>query len=118
MRNLFLVLAIVSIVILSGCGPKRLTSQEAESAFGSFPENYRALIQEAVPPYLIDPASAMFYFSDKPPVAVDTGDFRSGWKVTFWVNAKNRMGGYTGKRPWICTIKNGEVISCSGGNQR
>jgi len=38
------------------------------------------------------------------------GRLYSGWMVKTGINAKNRMGGYTGRKYYGVIIKNGQVI--------
>ena len=119
MKKCLGVLMVMCCIMVIGCGGKQLTNAEGAAQFGPLPENYQMLVRQAIPGYLIDPMSAMVDFNSRgllqAPYAVDTGDNRSGWRVWCWVNARNRMGGYTGDKPWSCIIRNGQVVACFGG---
>ncbi len=62
---------------------------------------------------LFDPYSAVYRFS--PPYkgkvwgGIVYGGWNYGYVVPFTVNAKNRMGGYVGVRPYKAVFKDGEL---------
>jgi hypothetical protein len=109
MRKILLILALV--VGMAGCvaatpvnRPVRIMPTEAEAQFGPIPENYQDLVSGYIRGALIDPESARFDFESKP------SPQSNGWYGLVWVNAKNRMGGYTGKQEHEYLIKHGEII--------
>lgn len=76
------------------------------------------LAEAAIRSSLIDPSSAQFEW----PYNFSSGSLkglltkrRAGWITCGWVNAKNRMGGYTGKVWFIVVINNGVVTDSSIG---
>ena len=75
------------------------------------PTNYEEIVEKSLKDLLIDPESARFEFEV----------VRIGWKavkskpvgcyiIKVWVNAKNRMGGYSGKQPYWFAIRDGAII--------
>jgi hypothetical protein len=94
-----------------------LTAAAKETApdYGPDPTWERAvpLAEAAIKDNLIDPSSAQIEW----PYNFSTGTLkgllakrRSGWITCGWVNAKNRMGGYTGK-VWFLVIINTGVVT-------
>lgn len=76
------------------------------------------LAEAAIKDNLIDPSSAQIEW----PYNFSSGTLkgllskkRAGWITCGWVNAKNRMGGYTGKVWFLVMINNGVVTEISIG---
>ena len=76
------------------------------------------LAEAAIKSDLIDPSSAQFEW----PYNFSSGSLkglltkrRAGWITCGWVNAKNRMGGYTGRVWFIVVINNGVVTDSAVG---
>lgn len=115
MKKILLFSLILVCVALMGCST-RLSMSEGEAQYGPLPENYQQLVAQAIPKYLIDPTSAIIDFNSygflEAPYPMDSHNQISGWRCWVWVNAKNRMGGYTGRKPWFCVIRFGQVIGC------
>lgn len=81
------------------------------------PQNYQEVVERQAREKLIDPESGRFRFSGEPrPCAVRyanttpaykrgiVGVERSGYCGVVFVNAKNRMGGYTGEVPTLYVL--------------
>ncbi|MDD4998775.1 MAG: hypothetical protein PHI99_11555 [Syntrophales bacterium] len=99
--------------LLAGCATApRPTAQQINSAdYGPAPENYEEIIKAATSPKLLDPYSAQYTFS-KPTKRWNNmvDGIVYGWRVGGTLNAKNRMGGYVGAKPFYAFIKDGAVI--------
>ena len=119
MKKLFLILAIVSLpLIFLACatGPP-LTQSDIDP--GPYPENYQQIIVQHLRQTLIDPDSLQDLSSSRPNrITLDAGypsfGLRKGQEVyqcRVMYNAKNRMGGYTGKQLHTLFIRNGEVVA-------
>jgi hypothetical protein len=102
MRKILLILALA--VGLAGCavGGNVIPQAEVEAQFGPLPENYQALVMAYASRTLIDPESARYEFFQPVPKT-------HGWFGQVWVNAKNRFGGYVGKRLHVWRIVHGQV---------
>ena len=112
-------------MFLFGCAVAKPTPEQMRAAeYGLFPTNYKELVTQHITSRLIDPESAKFsdwigpsqgwygrYMSIDPlnPFGYEKKEY-FGYKVCLYVNAKNRMGGYTGRLLHFLMIKNGTVI--------
>jgi hypothetical protein len=100
---------------------KKPTQEQIINAdYGKYPDNYKEITTEFISRRLVDPYSAVF--SDwKGPTGGWYGNYRNllfGHRVCVSVNAKNRMGGYTGSSLFFVLIKNGQVIAEEGGDYK
>lgn len=109
-------LPVLLAVILVGCVTKLTPEQEAAVDWGAYPTNYEQITTNYFSRTLIDPESARYEiaapfkgYSHKAPI---TGGKPKnfGYVVDVHVNAKNRMGGYTGSQHYQLIIKDGTVI--------
>jgi len=113
-----LLLLLFAGVFLQSCAMlgSRVTAQElADADFGVYPENYKELVRENLYHTLIDPNSLMLEFTGLPykgycyaPTYVPKGE-HFGYGICLRVNAKNKMGGYTGWKDYVAYIRNGKV---------
>ena len=79
------------------------------------PANYKSIIKEEFSKILIDPTSPIYeirepkrgYFQTAP-VYGTREEF--GWRVCGTINSKNRLGGYTGKAPFVVLMR-GSVVT-------
>lgn len=119
-----IVLALSSIVLLFtfGCaGTQKPTAEQLSSAdYGRFPHNYEEITKEYISSRLIDPDSGKFsdWVSPTKSWYKNFGDTFFGYRTCVFVNAKNRMGGYTGRKLYYVMIKNDRVIVQDGGDYR
>jgi hypothetical protein len=86
-----------------------------DATCGPKPENPEQAIRDLILPGLKDPDSARFSFEPlvqgyykepglgKPRVAC--------WHMKAWVNAKNALGGYTGREPYWFSFKDGKIVT-------
>jgi len=101
-------------VLLLGCATVQPPSPEqlATADYGKYPDNYEEIIINSMSDLLIDPQSAI-YSHWRGPVegwVTSNGGYIFGYKVCTDVNAKNRFGGYTGRKTYFFVIRNGEII--------
>ncbi len=113
-------IAIMALAIsLISCAPlNKPTQLQIDNAdYGSCPGSYKELIESRVKRRLIDPYSAVFSEWRGPSKGYfyDINGSYFGYRVCCEVNAKNRMGGYTGSQPFYFLIRNGQVIKQEGG---
>ena len=91
-------LVLFSLLLIVSCAAGRvpLTQNELNTAyFGDYPYNYQQMVIDQFSTRLYDPYSAQYYFVD--PVKAKDGK-RYGYLIQMAVNAKNRMGGYSGRQ--------------------
>lgn len=101
------IIGLVLLLIVGCAGMKPLTQQELDTAyFGPYPMDYQQRIQAHFSTILLDPYSAMYHFQE-PFKARDGKGY--GWKVVVEVNAKNRMGGYTGRERYYFMFRDYEM---------
>lgn len=97
---------------LSGCAGMMAGVQPADASVAQnldcapYPENYQEMIQTYLSQRLIDPLSALYEIY-KPEKAQYKGG--CGWYIHAYFNAKNRFGGYTGKKLSQFIIYNGQL---------
>jgi len=107
-RNYICFIILVALVF-SGCGGKRLTIEELRNSdFGPYPDNYEEIIKNYFHFKLFDPYSAQYTFGEPIKRYVRSGEI-FGWGVCGTVNAKNRLGGYTGAEQFWVIISHGEI---------
>lgn len=106
MRKLLLLLILV--VGLTGCAGigSKVSPEETIAKYGPLPNNWQELVSVCISRKLIDPESARFSWHEAQPRS-------NGWYGGVWVNAKNRLGGYVGDKPWEWLIVNGQVTDCN-----
>ena len=105
-----------------GCAgmQKPTPDQLANADYGSYPANYKEISTQYISNVLIDPYSAVFSDWKGP----STGWYRDykgtffGYRVCVFVNAKNRMGGYAGRKLHYLIINNDRVTVHEGGDYR
>jgi hypothetical protein len=109
-----LIFALPAILLLAAA------DKEAAPDPGPDPTWERAvpLAEAAIKSRLIDPSSAQIewpYTFSSGTLKALLGKRRAGWMTCGWVNAKNRMGGYTGKAWFFVMINNGVVTEIAIG---
>lgn len=100
---------------LAGCATRPTASQIATADYGSRPgPEHQQLIKDWFAERLIDPTSPLYTFRE--PVKGYIGksplygtEMTFGWVVCGTVNAKNRMGGYTGREIFFTIFNNGKL---------
>ncbi len=94
-----------------GDDPKLLATAD----FGDYPENLDQLIKAHLNKILFDPYSVKDLTIKKPKQGwYRPSGFKQsviyGYETRIFLNAKNRMGGYTGIQKWFVFIHNGQII--------
>jgi len=122
MRNVSVLLKSTSLaisLILFGCAKPSVVAD-----YGTYPSDYEELAKERITDKLIDPESARFRFGEPVKAYVNNGLIYggnvvfTGYVVPVMVNAKNRMGGYTGFDEWYCLVKYKFTSDCMSGSYR
>ena len=115
-----LLVSVVLLFSLLGCAgvPSPTPEQLASADYGHYPANYQEIATQYISNLLIDPNSAMlsgWIGPSKTWSYTDRGESFFGYGVCMFVNAKNRMGGYTGRQLFFVLIKDDRVLSHNGG---
>jgi hypothetical protein len=90
--------------------------ETANADYGAYPQNYRAIVDEWMRDSLYDPHSVVDleikppfkYFLQAAPLMGGGRTF--GYLVQVKLNAKNRMGGYVGRKTMNLLIRNGKLV--------
>lgn len=121
MKKMIWLVAVVLLFSLGCAGMQKPTPEQLANAnYGSFPTNYKEITTQIISTMLIDPYSAVFSDWRGP----SKGWYRNykgaffGYRVCVFVNAKNRVGGYTGRKLHFAMIKDDRVVVHDGGNYR
>jgi hypothetical protein len=105
---------IVSMFImlsLCSCAGRPTYEQLRDADYGAYPDNYQEIIENYYSNALFDPYSAVYEFST--PRKLGHGDgFKQyfGYAICGTVNAKNRLGGYVGKKLFFFMINDNKII--------
>ena len=111
MRKILLILALAAG--LAGCAT-RLSPAETDAKYGPVPSDYKEKIKAYMEPRLKEPGSGRYNF-DVPPFMAPSPHLEGGWTVTFFLNAKNSYGGYSGDKVAGCLFRQGEIVFCHVG---
>jgi hypothetical protein len=115
-RNWKLLSCLLALGII-GCAT--LKQPDESTDFGVYPSNYKELIQTYMETRLIDPESARYRFEEEPQKVWGNNPWNgkiswAHYRVRFFCNSKNRLGGYTGGKDYVAAIKDGTILSvCS-----
>jgi hypothetical protein len=111
----FLVLPLFLFIV--GCAAMIAPSKEeaANADYGSYPSDYEDIVSNWINETLFDPYSVrdlnvqspQRYWLQASPIM--GGSTTYGYLVQFSLNAKNRMGGYVGKKYYNMLIRNGII---------
>ena len=114
MRRSANILLFVLVLALGGCAGHVTKAQLSNADYGELSPGYKEAIQEQMQTRFYDPESARYRYV-KPPVKgyayVPNGapKLTFGYIVDVNINAKNRMGGYTGEGEYTFLVKNNEA---------
>ena len=113
MRKL-IILSIV-VIALGGCATILPPSPDtiAKADYGTFPENYKELAQKWINETFFDPYSVRdleISYPTKTFIRVPFDKTYYGYMIKVTCNAKNRMGGYVGKKTMNLFICNGVIM--------
>lgn len=113
---------ILIVLMFAGCATMPTPEQVAKADYGDYPADYQSAIKQHLSSRLYDPYTAQYSGWSRPfPVYYKpfmSSQILYGYRVCVAVNAKNRMGGYTGDKLHFFLIKNDAVIAHEGGNYR
>ncbi len=110
-------LIFLSICLLLGCAARPSPEELANADYGAYPHDAQHVIDEYLAGYLKDPESAR-YKHLKGPRRMWASYFRSskyGYGVCAYINAKNSLGAYTGRKLHFFLIRDGVVVRHYGG---
>lgn len=109
---------LLALCLFAGCaGTLKPTPDEIASAdYGVYPDNYQEIATAYILKGLIDPYSAVFSGWQGPSKGwiSDSSKVYFGYEVCVSVNAKNRMGGYSGSKLHYFLIKNDTFVHEGG----
>ena len=114
MRRSANILLFVLVLALGGCAGHVTKAQLSQADYGELSPAYKEAIKEHMIDKFYDPESARYRYV-KPPVKgyayVPNGapKLTFGYIVDVNINAKNRMGGYTGEGEYTFLVKNNEA---------
>ena len=110
----FLALLTALCFLMPGCATAPSPEQLASLDYGSPPKEHHRIIKQYFDDVLFDPESARYEFD--PPqqtwikeAPLAGGHVFAGYLVIVKVNAKNQLGGYTGKKQYGFLIKNERI---------
>lgn len=100
-KKILAFVAAVACLGLTGCalGGNVIPLSTALERYGPLPADYQLYVMNCIERKLIDPESATFEFFTPEPR-------EKGWGGEVYVNAKNRFGGYVGRRLWDYLLVN------------
>jgi hypothetical protein len=105
---------VVIAVLISACHVRPTPDQISGANYGPYPDDYETIIKNHYSRSLFDPYSAVYTFSSpKKAWRSQFGTVKYGWVVCGTLNAKNRMGGYVGAKPFYIMIHYNNVIDRS-----
>lgn len=108
------------LAFLFGCAVGPSPEEIGYAYYGDYPTEYKEITTKYILGNLVDPDSAKFYewVSPKKGWYVYRGETLFGYQACVFVNARNRMGGYTGQKLHYVMIKDGRVMVHDGGDYR
>ncbi len=117
--NSVLLVSLVTLLIcsFSACVTVPTQEQIANADYGPYPDNYQEIIKSYMENRLFDPYSAVYSNWSGPAQGYSGGRLVQtsyGYRVCVDINAKNRTGGYVGKKRHYFVINNGRIIQDLG----
>jgi len=123
MKSKLLLSFVLLLTFLNGCVAEKqwLYGRPSDQAFamadyGVYPEDYREIIKSYLEENLYDPYSLRDLEISKPGKSWVSGSDLTktppmfGYECVVGYNAKNRMGGYVGRKDHVFLIRNGGVV--------
>ncbi len=114
-----IILAMVGLFLVS-CATLAPKLTDTEIDPGPYPDNYENIVRQYLREVLFDPDSLKDFSIDAPPQKIYLRSGYPSYKLRrgqgvyeikyVWYNAKNRYGGYTGKKPHYFYIRYGQVV--------
>ena len=98
------------LLVVAGCATWEVPPNASQIA-GPYPGDFKKRVYESIEEVLFDAETARFKWIGKPqqmwgwknPTGIGRRFY--GWGVCFKVNAKNRMGGYVGYKPYFALLQ-------------
>ena len=111
MRRSANLLLFVLVLILGGCAGHVTKAQLSQADYGELSPNYKEAIKAHMQTLFYDPESARYRYVKEPVkgyayVPNDSPKLEFGYIVESHINAKNRLGGYTGEDLYTFLVKN------------
>lgn len=80
--------------------------------YGPYPEDHETIVRNYLQGTLKDPESARLRLASRPDTRWQTlfGKLHYGWRVCYFVNAKNSYGGYTGEHLYYFIVRSRQVV--------
>jgi hypothetical protein len=108
------ILVVLLFLVQSGCVTHVTPEQVASADYGTLTASYKDAIQNYMETKLYDPESARYRWTGEPVrgYAYVQGAFKPpefGYLVQVNINAKNRLGGYVGAKPFTFLVRNDTV---------
>ena len=112
---------ILSTMALGACSTGPSKTEIANADYGSPPIQYEEIIKAYYAERLIDPTSPLYTFDEPRKSWIKSSAMYGteqtfGWRVCGTVNAKNRMGGYTGRKPFFALFRDGQLVFINDGS--
>lgn len=122
MRTTKIIVFLFCIIFLQGCGlayqqnVAKLSATAKLEDYGSKPDGYQETIMTVMERFLIDPESVRYSEWKEPVIGTIPSESMSTtptlcWYVEVYINAKNRLGGYTGATKMRFYFKNGKLFA-------
>jgi hypothetical protein len=111
--SIFLCAALFATALVTSA---QQTPPPAPAACGPFPKLYKEIVWNWMQANLVDANTAKIEWEGEP-ICTDrgkNGEHLYGWLVNFKVNARNRLGFYTGFQKHAALIRDGQVIKGIG----
>lgn len=109
-----IIITVTLALSVAGCAKPPTTAEMATWDYGPYPSNYEEIVKDSMLTILFDPYSAQYHFQSSPSQRWFARPFGQpteyGWGGIVLVNAKNRMGGYVGAKPYAYLIRNGRLV--------
>lgn len=108
-----ILVAVGAMALVAACASPPTDEQVRAANTGPYPTKYEQIVKDNFATSLFDPYSAVYSFTRTPTKGYGGNPMdgaRIGWIVCGTVNAKNRLGGYVGAKPFVAIISNGTVI--------
>lgn len=100
--------AVLICIALSACGSLAKSESENDATRGPYPTNWKSIVKQYIRSHYIDPTSVMDSEAAAPFKTRNTL-MDATWSICIRNNAKNKFGGYTGRRLTILEVRNGQV---------
>ncbi len=108
---------VLLVALLGACATAPSAGEIANADYGVYPSGYQETVKNYMAASLFDPYTAVYENWRGPSRGYSGGNFvktEFGYQVCVDINAKNRMGGYVGRKRYYFLIRNGAVVQDLG----